>query len=83
MTGYCEINDLYYQCGDYLEDCDEYFTKILKNVNEQKEYLSELFKKIDIDKKNEDTESLRKDLIEIKCFVVSLRTNPKVFRFEA
>jgi len=77
-----EVESLYIQCGQYLEDCDDYYKNIEKYIMDEREYVSDLFDKIEKNKSSNDIESQRKLLIEIRSYVGLLRSKPKVWKFE-
>ena len=78
---YNEITDLYCQIENYLEDCKKYYENIDKYVKDEIGYISDLFDQIEESKKNNDVKKLTHLLIEVRAYVISLRSNPKLWKY--
>lgn len=76
-----DVNDIYCQIGNYLEDCKEYYENIDKYVKDEIDFISDLFNQIDECKKNNDVKKLTELLLEVRSYVISLRLNPKIWRY--
>jgi hypothetical protein len=76
-----EVTSLYCQIGGYLEDCKEYYENIDKYIKDETEYISDLFEQIEESKKSNDIKKLTELLIEVRSYVISLRSNPKLWKY--
>ena len=76
-----EVTSLYCQIGNYLEDCKNYYDNIDKYIQDETYYINNLFEQIEECKKDNNVKKLTELLIEVKSYVISLRSNPKLWKY--
>lgn len=76
------LESLYTQCGQLLEDCDDYYDNIQSSITDEKHYISNLFEKIELLRKQKEEDKLRSVLLEVKAYVCSLKYSPRTWPFK-